>query len=132
MKDNTEMHQKRRKPDFPILVVDDEDHALKSFELSLRSHGLDNIILCPDSLKVLEILKINEIELILLDILMPGMTGEALLEKIVAQYPQIPVFMVTGLNEVETAVRCMQAGAFDYVLKPVEKDRLITSIPKSY
>ena len=125
------MRQERKKPDFPILVVDDEDHSLKSFELSLRSHGLDNIVLCQDSLKVMDILEKNEIELILLDILMPGLTGEVLLNKIVEQYPQIPVFMVTGLNEVETAVRCMQAGAFDYVLKPVEKDRLIASVKKA-
>jgi PAS domain S-box-containing protein len=70
--------RERRKPDFPILVVDDEAHSLKSFELTLRSHGLTNIIPCPDSLKVMDILERNEIELILLDILMPGLTGEAL------------------------------------------------------
>ena len=125
------MRQERRKPDFPILVVDDEAHSLKSFELTLRSHGLNHISLCQDSQKVMDILEKNEIELILLDILMPGLTGEVLLEKIVEQYPQIPVFMVTGLNDVETAVRCMQAGAFDYVLKPVEKERLIASVEKA-
>jgi DNA-binding NtrC family response regulator len=125
------MRQKTRKPDFPILVVDDENHSLKSFELSLRSHGLDNIILCQDSMRVMDILKKNEIEVILLDILMPGLTGEELLGKIAEQYPEIPVFMVTGINEVETAVRCMQSGAFDYVLKPVEKERLISSVNKA-
>ena len=125
------MLRERKKPDFPILVVDDEAHSLKSFELSLRSHGLNHIILCSDSLKVMDILGDTEVELILLDILMPGLTGEALLQQIIEQYPQIPVFMVTGLNEVETAVRCMQAGAFDYVLKPVDKNRLMASVKKA-
>lgn len=125
------MQKKRKKPDFPILVVDDEDHSLKSFELSFRSHGLDNILLCQDSLNVMNILENNEIEVILLDILMPGLTGEKLLQKIVEQFPDIPVFMVSGLNDVETAVKCIQSGAFDYVLKPVENQRLISSVKKA-
>ena len=125
------MHKKTRKPDFPILVVDDEDHSLKSFEISLRSHGLDNIILCQDGLQVIDILKSNDIELILLDIMMPNINGEELLGKVTEYFPEIPVFMVTGMNDVETAVRCMQAGAFDYVLKPVDNARLIAGVNKA-
>ena len=125
------MRKSGRQPDIPILIVDDEVHALKSFELTLRSHGLDNIITCSKSTSVMDILEREEIELILLDILMPDLSGETLLEKIVAQFPRLPVLMVTGLNEIETAVRCMQKGAFDYVLKPVEKERLVSSIQKA-
>ena len=125
------MKHERSKPDFPILVVDDEEHALKSFELSFRSHGLNNIILCRDSLKVMDILNNSEVEVVLLDIIMPGLTGESVLKQIVEHFPHIPVFMVTGLNEVETAVRCMQAGAFDYVLKPVDSERLIAGVEKA-
>ncbi len=125
------MQQERSKPDFPIIVVDDEEHALKSFELSFRSHGLNNIILCRDSAKVMDILNTREVEVVLLDIIMPGLTGESVLKQIVEHFPYIPVFMVTGLNEVETAVRCMQAGAFDYVLKPVDSKRLVAAVEKA-
>jgi DNA-binding NtrC family response regulator len=125
------MRKKGQQSDCPILIVDDEVHALKSFELTLRSHGLTQIIKCAKSTEVMGILTEDEIELILLDILMPELSGEELLESIVAQFPEVPVLMVTGLNEVETAVRCMQKGAFDYVLKPVEKERLISSIQRA-
>jgi DNA-binding NtrC family response regulator len=118
-------------PHKPILIVDDEVHAIKSFELALRSGGFNNIQVCSESLKVYEILEAGEIELILLDILMPDLSGEDILSKVVTGYPEMPVIMVTGVNEVETAVRCMHKGAFDYVLKPVERERLLPSIRRA-
>ncbi|MFH0826141.1 MAG: sigma-54 dependent transcriptional regulator [Pseudomonadota bacterium] len=119
---------KGKAPYSPILIVDDEIHALKSFELSLRSDGFNNIVSCSDSTKVYELLQSREIELMLLDILMPEVSGEEILSKVVEEFPDIPVIMVTGVNEVETAVRCMQKGAFDYVLKPLEKERLLPGV----
>jgi DNA-binding NtrC family response regulator len=121
-------NKKDRHPLHPILVVDDEVHALKSFELTLHSGGFNHIITCPDSTKAFDLLKEREIELILLDILMPGFSGEEILSQVVQNFPKIPVIMVTGINEVDTAVRCMRQGAFDYILKPVDKDRLLPSI----
>ncbi len=120
-----------RAPHQPILIVDDEVHAIKSFELALRSGGFNNIVECSDSPKVFEILDDMEIELILLDLLMPDLSGEDILSRLVVNYPGIPVILVTGVNEVETAVRCMQRGAFDYVLKPVDRERLLPSIRRA-
>lgn len=122
---------KSRKPQSPILIVDDEVHAIKSFELTLRSGGLNNIIPCSDSLKVYEILEKEEIELILLDLLMPDLSGEEILSRVTERFPEIPIIMVTGINEVDTAVRCMQKGAFDYVLKPVNRERLLPAIHRA-
>jgi DNA-binding NtrC family response regulator len=123
--------RKGKTPLSPILVVDDEEHAIKSFELTLRSGGFNNIVPCPDSMKVYELLEQGEFELILLDLVMPELSGEEILSKVIKRFPEIPVIMVTGTNEVETAVRCMQKGAFDYVLKPVEKERLLPSIHRA-
>jgi DNA-binding NtrC family response regulator len=120
-----------KEPFSPILIVDDEVHAIKSFELTLRIGGFNNIVPCSESLKVYEILEKREMELILLDLLMPNLSGEEILSRVVSHFPEIPVIMVTGINEVETAVRCMQKGAFDYVLKPVEKERLLPSIRRA-
>ena len=64
----------------------------------------------------------------LLDLWMPHVSGEELLQKITADYPDVPVIVVTGADDVETAVRCMRQGAFDYIVKPVEKSRLVSSV----
>jgi DNA-binding NtrC family response regulator len=118
-------------PQCPILIVDDEPHAIKSFELTLRSGGFGNILSCTDSHRVYEAVESREIEVILLDLLMPDLSGEEILASVVARFPHIPVIMVTGTNEVDTAVRCMQKGAFDYVLKPVNRNRLLPSVKRA-
>ncbi|MFH1117427.1 MAG: sigma-54 dependent transcriptional regulator [Pseudomonadota bacterium] len=120
-----------RAPHKPILIVDDEIHAVKSFEVALRTGGYTNIVTCSESPRVFEILAGMEAELILLDLLMPDLSGEEILSSLVVKYPEIPVIMVTGVNEVETAVRCMQRGAFDYVLKPVDRERLLPIVRRA-
>jgi DNA-binding NtrC family response regulator len=62
---------------------------------------------------------------------MPYISGEELLPVISGDYPEIPVIVVTGANDVETAVKCMQLGAFDYIVKPVEKSRLIGAVRRA-
>lgn len=118
-------------PRNPILLVDDEINLLNSFELTLMDNGFDNILLCSDSRNVVDILKQNNISLILLDLSMPHIRGEELIAKIVPEFPEIQVIVVTGDTEIETAVKCMKLGAFDYIVKPVENNRLINIISKA-
>jgi len=118
-------------PKFPILLVDDEINLLNSFELTLIDSGIDNTVLCSDSRNVLNILKENKISIILLDLSMPYIRGEELLKEIVPNYPEIQVIVVTGDTEIETAVECMKLGAFDYIVKPVEYNRLLNVINKA-
>ncbi|MBN2290048.1 MAG: sigma-54-dependent Fis family transcriptional regulator [Candidatus Glassbacteria bacterium] len=120
--------EKGKNPARPILLVEDEPHTLQSFEVVLRSAGIDNIIQCQDSREVLSILEDRQIEVVCLDLIMPHVSGQELLGAITEEYPDIPVIMVTGVNEVETVVQCMKQGAFDYILKPIETDRLISSV----
>jgi DNA-binding NtrC family response regulator len=120
-----------RIPPHPILIVDDEVHAVKGFELTLRSGGVNNIIPCSNSLRVYAVLEQEPIEIILLDLVMPDLSGEEILATVNERFPEIPVIMVTGINEVDTAVRCMQKGAFDYVLKPVNKERLLPVVRRA-
>ena len=123
--------RKGKNPPNPILIVDDEAHALKSFELTLRSSGFNHVIPCSRSLDVYKILERKNIELVLLDLVMPNPSGEEILSMMSENFPEIPVIMVTAIDEVETAVRCMQKGAFDYVLKPVQKESLIPSVQRA-
>jgi DNA-binding NtrC family response regulator len=62
---------------------------------------------------------------------MPNVDGHRLLDDVRREYPDVPVIIVTGAVDVETAVRCIKAGAFDYIVKPVEADRLITAVNRA-
>jgi len=118
-------------PYLPVMLVDDEGQALNSFELTLRSANLNNFIRVQDSRKVMELLCNHEVEVMLLDLRMPHVSGEQLLPMIIGDYPQVPVIVVTASNDVDTAVKCMQMGAFDYIVKPVEKSRLISAVKRA-
>jgi DNA-binding NtrC family response regulator len=118
-------------PTCPILIVDDDEMLLRTYERILRSNGFNNILLCEDSRDVEAILDKEELEAVLLDLTMPHISGEEILNMMRLRVPDVPVLISTGANEVVTAVNCMRAGAFDYMVKPVEKDRLITSITRA-
>ena len=118
-------------PHFPVMMVDDEAQAINSFEMTLRSANMNNFLRCQDSRDVMSLLARQEIEVMLLDLKMPHISGEELLPMITVEYPEIPVVVVTGSNDVDTAVKCMQHGAFDYILKPVEKSRLIGGVKRA-
>ena len=113
-------------PHFPIMLVDDEVQALNSFEMVLRSANMNNFISCQESRDVIPLLSQQEIEVILLDLRMPHLSGEELLPLLSSDFPEVPVIIITGANDVETAVKCMKLGASDYMVKPVEKSRLVT------
>ena len=115
----------------PVLVVDDEAYALKGYELQLLGEGIENIICCQSGEEAQDILASQRVSLVLLDLRMPGISGEDLLSRVVARYPEIPVVVITGIDDAATAVRCMKAGAFDYIVKPVEQTRLITIVGKA-
>jgi DNA-binding NtrC family response regulator len=118
-------------PSLPVLMVDDEAQALDSFETTLLLASINNIIRCQDSRDVMRLLSTQEIEVMLLDLSMPHISGEELLSLVTKDFPEIPVIIITGLNDVETAVACMKSGAYDYMVKPVEKSRLISGVKRA-
>ncbi len=116
-------------PEATILLVDDEKPWLRTLAITLeRSAGIRKILPCDDSRRVKEILEKNRVDLVLLDLTMPHLSGEELLGMIMQDYPGTPVLILSGLNQVETAVRCMRAGAFDYFVKTVDEDRLVAGV----
>ncbi len=118
-------------PQFPVLMVDDEAQALNSFEMVLRSANMNHILRCQDSRHVMAIFSSQEIEVMMLDLSMPHVSGEELLAMVTKDYPEVPVIVITGSNDVDTAVACMKTGAFDYMVKPVEKSRLISGVKRA-
>jgi DNA-binding NtrC family response regulator len=115
----------------PILIVDDEAAVLQALSAQLRSNGFDNLIGCQDGREVMNHLRNREVEVILLDLTMPRVPGQRLLLQIREEFPFIPVIIVTAANEVQTAVECMKAGAFDYMVKAVEENRLVSGVRRA-
>jgi DNA-binding NtrC family response regulator len=115
-------------PEHPILIVDDESNILKSFKITLKYSGMNNILTCQDSRDVMGLLSRQPVEMVMLDLMMPYLPGEELLLKIVENYPEIPVIIITAANDVDTAVRCIKHGAMDYMVKPVERNRLVSGV----
>lgn len=118
-------------PDSPVMIIDDEDHVLKSLSSTLRSYGINNIVAVNDSRDAMHRLDQSEAEVILLDLTMPYLSGDELLGRIRDSHPQIPVIVVTGMNDLSKAVECMRAGAFDYMVKAVEESRLISGVKRA-
>jgi len=111
--------------------VDDDVNVLTSYQIALNTLGIENVLCCQDSRKALSILAEQKVELTLLDLIMPHVTGEELLDEMIEKHPDIPVIMTTGVNEVKMAVSCMRKGAFDYLVKPVDIDIFEHSIRKA-
>ncbi|HLO26437.1 MAG TPA: sigma-54 dependent transcriptional regulator [Geobacteraceae bacterium] len=115
----------------PILLVDDEPEILQLTKLTLESEGIYNILTMEDSRMVLPFLAKEKASVIILDLMMPFLSGLELLQRINSEYPDIPVVVITAMNEVETAVECLKTGAFDYLVKPVEPNSLVSCVRKA-
>jgi DNA-binding NtrC family response regulator len=118
-------------PEFPVLLVDDEPAVLSSMAKILKSAGIANLHACSDPREVLPFLQQREAEAVVLDITMPHIRGDALLKSIHERYPHIPVIILTASEDIELAVDCMREGAFDYMIKAVEPNRLISGIRRA-
>jgi DNA-binding NtrC family response regulator len=94
--------------------------------------GLRDIVTESDSRRVMDIMAGGAIDVVVLDLFMPHVSGMELLPKLREQYPQIPVIIVTAAYELERAVECVKMGAFDYLVKPVENERLILTLRKAF
>jgi len=116
---------------FPILILDDERLALRVAEIMLQAAGIGPVLTSSDSRELMGLLETHSVAVLLLDLTMPHLTGEELLPEVTAKYPDLPVIVCTGANDVETAVNCMKAGAFDYIVKPFEENRLIPSVRRA-
>ena len=122
---------RRPYPADPILVIDDEESILLSVDTILQLAGMNNILTCSDSRQAMAIIKQRSPSVVLLDLNMPHVDGEAILDQITSQNPHTPIIIITGRIDAETAVECMKSGAFDYIVKPVDENRLIASVKKS-
>jgi two-component system nitrogen regulation response regulator NtrX len=110
-----------------ILVVDDEAAIRDSLELIL-SYERHEIVQAASGEEALQRLRDSVPELVLLDVVMPGINGLEVLEHIQTGYPEVIVIMVSGHTDIATAIAATRKGAFDFIDKPLERDRLLVSV----
>jgi len=114
-----------------VLLVDDDKNFLYSAGAILRKGGIDTVQTMEDAREVLPFLEKTSAVVVVLDLNMPHISGRELLSGIKARYPDVSVIILTGMDDLGTAVECMRGGAFDYLVKPVEEIRFLGSIRKA-
>jgi putative nucleotidyltransferase with HDIG domain len=114
-----------------ILVVDDEE-AIRDIVCSMLNAAGYQTRQASSGLKALEILGTNEeFELLVSDLMMADLDGIGLLEKIKQQYPDMPAIMVTAVHDVSVALAAIRNGAYDYLLKPFEREQLLATVRRA-
>ncbi len=113
-----------------ILVVDDEAHVRSMIAATLERQGFD-VVLASGGREAIESLDHDSFELILTDIVMQEGNGLALLERIHEQNPNLPVIMVTAIHDISVAIDSMRRGAYDYLLKPFEREHLVATVQRA-
>jgi DNA-binding NtrC family response regulator len=108
---------------FNILVVDDEKNIREGLREALRLDGYE-VILAADGREALDSFERGDVDLVITDLKMPRVSGEDLLKNISSQYPTVPTIILTGHGTIEAAVQAMRDGAYDFLTKPVNLDRL--------
>jgi len=113
-----------------ILVVDDEAHVRSMIGATLERHGYD-VQLATSGRDAYDSLENNTFDLVLTDIVMQDGNGITLLERIHAQQPHLPVVMVTAIHDISVAIDTMRRGAYDYLLKPFEREHLVSTVQRA-
>jgi putative nucleotidyltransferase with HDIG domain len=113
-----------------ILVVDDEEAIREVVSTLLDAQGYKCTV-CPNGVIALEAFGNDSFDLVLSDIVMPEMDGIRLLSELRSEDPDVPVIMVTAMHDISIALEAIRAGAYDYILKPFEKDQLHLSVRRA-
>lgn len=113
-----------------ILVVDDEQIVLDSVVKHLRKEAYD-LVCALTAPEALALVKSQEFDMVLTDLMMPEMDGLELMKLIKDKYPRMPVIMITGYATINTALQATQLGAFDYIAKPFSKAELKSVVKRA-
>jgi len=116
---------------FKVLVVDDEDDFRETIVKRLQGRHLDTTGVASGE-EALRIMEQEAFDVVVLDVLMPGMDGIEVLKEMKKRWPLTEVIMLTGHASVESGIQGMQLGAFDYVMKPVPLDELLDKMRQAY
>lgn len=111
----------------PVAIVDDDPGVRKALQRLLRVHGLDTVV-HESGMDFLQSPELHEVECLILDMHMPGMSGVEVLEEVKVAATKLPVVLMTGRYEVDFAQRSLDAGASAFLRKPFEESELLRAI----
>ncbi|MBW1767288.1 MAG: response regulator [Deltaproteobacteria bacterium] len=114
-----------------VMLVDDEVEFLDTLIKRMRKRNVD-IAGVKSGEEALIALDQNQVDVVILDVRMPGMDGIEVLREIKRRYPLIEVIMLTGHANIEVAVQGMELGAFDYLMKPMDIDELLYKVEDAH
>lgn len=107
-----------------VLIVDDNERVYSSLKPNFEHFGY-RVVHAPDGRSALKVVRNGEISVVLLDIMLGKENGITVLQQVKESAPRVPVVMITGYASVDTAVQAMKMGAYDYVKKPLDFERLL-------
>jgi DNA-binding NtrC family response regulator len=116
---------------FNVLLVDDEEEFLETLVKRMKKRNV-NATGVKSGEEALELLDQHPVDVVVLDVRMPGMDGIEALKEIKRRHPLIEVIMLTGHASVEVAVQGMELGAFDYLMKPIDIDELLYKLEDAH
>ena len=118
-------------PIHPILVVDDDEQTLVSISIALRSAGYDNVRVSLDSREASVMIERESFSLLILDLMMPNVSGQEIISRCASHPGRPPVIVVTGSTDTRDHDDTVAAGAVAYLVKPVDRERLITAVKRA-
>jgi len=116
---------------FKVLFVDDEIDFLETLLKRMKKRGVD-VTGVGSGEEALSFLDTNQVDVVVLDVKMPGMDGIETLREIKKRHPLVEVIMLTGHANLEVAIEGMELGAFDYLMKPMDIDELLYKVEDAY
>jgi len=114
-----------------LLLVDDEERFLETTKRLLEKRGVE-VLTATDGLEALTILDAQRVDVVILDVKMPGVDGVEVLRQIKQEQPLVEVIMLTGHASVESAIEGLKLGAFDYLMKPCDISALLEKVNQAY
>lgn len=114
-----------------ILIVDDEVEFLNSTGQRLEVRGFE-VFTAENGEKAIECAKNNPIDIALVDLKMPGISGEETLKRLKKAYDWMEIIILTGHGSVDSALDCIRSGAYEYLQKPCEMDKLLEVLVNAY
>ena len=116
--------------DYRVLIVDDEEELVTTIAERLQIRGIQTET-ATDGETALKMIEENPPQVVVLDVMMPGIGGIEILQRMKAQNIQIPVILLTGYGSTEQGSEGMELGAFDYLMKPCDLNMLISKIKEA-
>ena len=116
--------------DYRVLIVDDEEELVTTIAERLQIRGIQAET-ATDGETALKMIEENPPQVVVLDVMMPGIGGIEILQRMKAQNLQIPVILLTGYGSTEQGLEGMREGAFDYLMKPCDLNNLISKIQEA-